>query len=203
MNQPIPTEVAQQVTNPVIKLLRSRVGLWVIGIISFVESALLVPIITDPFMVVYILADRTKAFWAIIVTTATSVAGGVTAYFMAYFFSEFVMSFFSPATLEYFAVLAEQARAETFVLSILGAITPVPYTLVGLAVGFVKGDLILFVVASVLGRGLRYAVVGYLTYKFGVHAMEHIRRHLKWITIITLILIIGYVALRFLWPVLG
>ncbi|MFN3188203.1 MAG: YqaA family protein [Candidatus Paceibacteria bacterium] len=198
MSQPIPTEVVEHVSHPVIKLLQSRAGLWIVGFISFIESALLVPIITDPFMVAYILANRAKAFWAVIVTTATSVVGGVVAYFMAFFFSDLVVGYFSPATLEHFSALAEQARAETFVISILGAITPIPYTLVGLAVGFVKGNLVIFVLASILGRGLRYAVVGYLTYKFGVHAMEHIRRHLKWITIVTLVLVLGYIALKFL-----
>lgn len=198
MPKSIPPEVVEHVTHPVIKLLQSRAGLWIIGLISFIESALVVPIITDPFMVAYILANRTKAFWAVIVTTVTSVVGGLVAYFMAFFFSDLVLGYFSPATLEHFSVLAEQARAETFMLSILGAITPIPYTLVGLAVGFVKGNLMMFIIASILGRGLRYAVVGYLTYKFGVHAMGHIRRHLKWITIVTLALALVYVMWKFL-----
>jgi membrane protein YqaA with SNARE-associated domain len=197
MSEPIPTEVVRQVSNPVIKLLQSRAGLWIIGLISFIESALVIPIITDPFMVVYILANRTKAFWAVIVTIATSVAGGVASYFMAYFFSDLVLSYFSPTTLEHFATLAEEAQAETFVITLLGAITPIPYTLVGLAVGFVKGNLLVFVIASLLGRGIRYAVVGYLTYKFGTHAMEHISRHLKWITVVTLVLAVGYLGLKF------
>jgi len=197
MSEKIPAEVVDQVSSPVIKLLQSRAGLWVIGTISFVESALVVPIITDPFMVVYILANRTKAFWAVIITTATSVAGGVASYFMAFFFSDLVLSYFSPTTLEYFVTLAEEAQAETFAITLLGAITPIPYTLVGLAVGFVKGNIILFIIASVVGRGLRYAVVGYLTYRFGTHAMEHIRRHLKWITVITLVVVSGYLAYKF------
>lgn len=198
MLEPIPKEVVRHVTNPVIKLLQSHVGLWVVGFVSFIESALPVPIITDPFMVAYILVNRHRAFWAVLITLATSVAGGVAAYFMAFFFSDLVMSYLSPATLEYLTVLAERARAETFVLTILGAITPIPYTLAALAVGFVKGNLLVFILASIVGRGLRYVVVGYLTYKFGVHAVEHIKRNFKWLTIITVVLVAIYITFRLL-----
>jgi len=198
MSIPPEIEVIKQVAHPIRTLLQSRAGLWIIGLISFIESALVVPIITDPFMVVYILANRTKAFWAVVVTTASSVLGGVAAYFMAFFFSDLVLNSLSPSTLDYFSTLAEEVRSETFVLTILGAITPIPYTLVGLAAGFVKGNLLIFVVASVLGRGLRYAVVGYLTYKFGEHAMMHIKRHMKWVTIVTFVLVAGYVVYKFL-----
>lgn len=198
MSEPIPKEVVEQVSHPVIKLLQSKAGLWVVGLISFIEGALLVPIITDPFMVAYILANRTKTFLAVAVTTVTSVAGGVAAYFMGFYFSELVLSYLSPDNLNYFSSLAEQARAETLALTIIGAITPVPYTLVGLAIGFVKGNIWVFIVASIFGRGLRYVVVGYLTYKFGAKAMKHIKRNLTWATVATVILVAVYVVYKLL-----
>jgi len=197
MSEPIPKEVVEQVYHPVIKFFQSKVSLWIVGLISFIESALLVPIITDPFMVAYILANRNKTVWAVVVTTATSVAGGVAAYFMAYFFSELVFSYLSPPTLEHFAVLTEEARSKTLMLTILGAITPIPYTLVGLAIGFVKGSLVVFILASIFGRGLRYVVVGYLTYQFGAQASLHIKRHLKWITVATILFVIIYIVSKF------
>lgn len=196
MREPIPTEVVEQVSHPVIRLFKSKAGLWLIGLISFVESVLPVPIITDPFMVAYILVNRHKTILAVVVTTVTSVAGGVVAYFTAFFFSDLVLSYLSASALEHFNVLAEEARSETFVLSILGAITPVPYTLVGLAIGFVKGSLLVFIVASVFGRGLRYVVVGYLTYRFGSQAMVHIRRHLGWMTLLTILIVSIYIIYK-------
>lgn len=174
--------------HPVVRLFQARFGVWIVGAISFLESATVLPIITDPFMVVYILANQNRAVLAVVVTTATSVLGGVAAYFMAFFFSDFVLSFLSPATFEYFETLAKEVRLETFMFTILGAITPIPYTLVGLAIGFVKANLLVFIIASILGRGLRYVVVGYLTYTFGIHATKYIRRYLKWITIATFVL---------------
>jgi membrane protein YqaA with SNARE-associated domain len=184
--------ITQHVSDRVKHLLQSRFGLWGIGLISFVESSLLLPIITDPFMVVYILANRNRWIAAVTVTVITSVAGGVAAYGMAYFFSAWVFGFLSPESLQEFSHIAERFKEETFILTILGAITPIPYTLVGLAAGFVKGSLIVFIVASLLGRIIRYTIVGYLTFKFGHQALEHIKQNLLWVSIITLIIAVVY-----------
>lgn len=198
MTTPLPREITKQVTHPIIRLLRSKFGLWIIGLISFIESALLVPIITEPFMVAYILVNRSRALAAVVCTTVTSVAGGVASYYMAFFFSNLVLGYLSPATLEHFSALAEQVRSETFVLTILGAVTPIPYTLVGLATGFVKAELWIFIVASFLGRGFRYALVGYLTYRFGEQAMQYITQHLRLATLGIIVLVGLYIVFKVL-----
>jgi len=175
--------------------LQSRFGLWILGLISFAESAFLLPIITDPFMMVYIIANQTRYIRAIVVTTATSVLGGVAAYVMAYYFSATILSWFSSDTLVEFTELSIRFQEETFVLTILGAITPIPYTLVGLAAGFVEGSLLVFILASVLGRALRYGVVGYLTHIFGPFAVKHIKKHLTWLSIVTAVIVLAYLLL--------
>lgn len=193
MSEMLPPELATQVTRPTVRLFQSRWGLWLVGLISFIEGALLVPIITDPFMIAYILLNRAKAFRAVVVTTLTSVAGGIAAYFMAFFFSELIIHFLSPNSASQLTQLATEVRSGTFVLTILGAITPVPYTLVCLAVGFVKGNLWVFIGASLLGRGSRYVVVGFLTYTFGTQAMQHIKKQLRSVTLVTIFLIVVYI----------
>jgi len=71
-------------------LLRSKYGLWALGGISFLESALLVPIITDPFLVAYILADKKSVYKGVLVTLLGSILGGVFAYAIAFLFYEFI-----------------------------------------------------------------------------------------------------------------
>jgi membrane protein YqaA with SNARE-associated domain len=157
----------------------------------------LVPIITDPFMVAYIVLNRARTFVAVIVTTATSVLGGLAAYFMARFFSDLVMPWLGPETLTYFEQLAVQIQNEIFVLTILGAVTPIPFTLVCLAAGFVSGNVWVFIIASILGRGFRYGVVGYLTYRFGAQATAHIKRNVRFATVGTIVLVGLYIAYKF------
>lgn len=160
-------------------LLRSRYGLWAVAGISFIESALVVPLITDPFLVAYILTNKTKAYTGVLVTTVASVAGGLFAYAIAFLFYEFIVEQYLTGPLgEQFFVIVESFKGGVFWITLAGAVTPIPYTLVALGAGFMKASLLIFIVASVLGRGGRYALVGFLTYRYGERALEMARRNM-------------------------
>lgn len=165
-------------------LLRSKLGLWALAGISFLESALVVPLVTDPFLVAYILADRRNTKKAVIVATITSILGGVVAYILAYAFYEFIAAqYLVGATGTQFHEIVADLQEGTFLFTLLGAVTPIPYTLVALAVGFLEGSLLLFVLASIIGRGARYVIVGYVTYRFGEGALSLARRNILLLTI--------------------
>lgn len=170
-------------------LLRSRYGAWTLGFVSFAESALVVPLVTDPFLSAYILADRKSALKGVIITVFTSVLGGVFAYAVAISFYEFIAATYltGPAG-EEFTALADEFQKGTFVITVLGAVTPVPYTLVALAAGFVKSNFLVFVFASAVGRAFRYGLVAWLTYHFGEHAIQIARQHLIKVTILLFVL---------------
>lgn len=160
-------------------LLRSRFGLWVLAGISFVESALLVPIITDPFLVAYILANRSSAYKGVIVTLVSSVAGGIFAYAIAFLFYEYIAANYLQGSVgEQFNTIVNTFNDGVFWVTLAGAITPIPYTLVALGAGFLKANIFLFLLASLLGRGARYLFVGYLTHRFGGRALAIARRNL-------------------------
>jgi len=174
-------------------LLRSRYGLLFLGIVSFAEAMLLVPIITDPFLVAYIVLNRSKAVLAVVVTTITSIMGGLGAYVLAAYFIDIALGFLSPESVVEFHAIAERFSDSTFALGLIGAITPVPFTLAALVAGTIKGNLLLFLFGVLLGRSFRYGVAGYLAYKFGDHALKIARGNIKIITIVTLILVSTYI----------
>lgn len=166
-------------------ILRSKYGLWALGAISFAESALPVPIITDPFMVAHIMADRAMVWRSVIVTTITSVTGGVFAYAIAFWFYEFIAAAYLHGPLaDEFALIADEFNKGTFVITILGAVTPVPYTIVAMAAGFVQANIMVFIAASLVGRVFRYGLVGWLTYWYGQQALAIARRHLILATVV-------------------
>lgn len=182
-------------TKKIHAFLKTKWGLWVLGLISFWESALPVPILTDPFLVIYILANQKKAVFAALVTTLSSVIGGVVAYGVALAVKEPILAFFSEEFVQQFNEIAFQMQAETFALSILGAITPIPYTTVALAAGFVEGSLFLFILASILGRGARYSIVAYVTYKLGALSNGSSRKSLFILSTVTIFILTIY----FIW----
>lgn len=172
-------------------LMESRSGLWLIGVVSFLESALPIPIITDPFMVAGILANRSKAALIVAITLVTSVLGGVVAYFLARYFFGLLESMMTVGMRDQFVVLTTTMdTSNTLVLTLVGAVTPIPYTMTAWVVGITKGSLFWFIAGSFIGRGFRYIVVGVCTYWFGPRALTYARRSLG-VTSILLIILAG------------
>lgn len=178
-------------------MFRSRFGLWFLGIISFAESMLFAPIVTDPFMVAYILFNRARTFVAVMVTTLTSVAGGVMAYLIAVYFIDLAFNYLSPDAVAQFTELSTKYGDSVFVLAFLGALTPIPYTLTAVVAGAIKGNLLLFILGSFIGRAIRYGIVGYLAYRFGEEAMKIVRGNIKLITVVAFILAGIYLFLMY------
>lgn len=177
--------------------LRSKYGIWGLALISFIESALLVPIITDPFLIAYILANKRNAFRAIAITTLASVIGGVAAYFIAVGFFEVVVTpYIEAATEERIHSFASGFEEGAFLLTLTGALTPLPYTIVAMAAGLVQANFMLFILASLLGRSFRYTVEGVLVYKFGEPALKIVKKQIVVTTIISVALIAAYVLYK-------
>jgi len=179
-------------------ILRSRYGLWGLALISFIESALIVPLITDPFLIAYILSNRKNTVRAILITTFASVLGGVAAYLIAVGLFEVLLSpYISEVTRNSILTTASSFEDGAFILTVTGAVTPLPYTFVALAAGIVQSGLFLFIVASLLGRGFRYSVEGFLTYRFGDRAMRMVRKQIVLVSIFCILVIIWYIFFKF------
>lgn len=177
------------------RLMSARSGVWVVSAVSLIESALPLPLITDPFLVAAILVDKTNTTRLVIAATITSVVGGIIAYLMFFLFFETVLQWMTQSMIGQFHEMVGQVNngySSTFILTILGAVTPVPYTIVAWVVGAVKGSLWAFATASVIGRGGRYIIVGYSTKHFGPLAINYARRYIGIVSVVLVISIILY-----------
>ncbi|HEY0964597.1 MAG TPA: VTT domain-containing protein [Candidatus Paceibacterota bacterium] len=179
-------------------LLRSKYGLWFLGATSFADAALALPIIVDPFMVAYIVANRKKALLGVTVTILASVLGGVATYLFAAFFIDQILHFFSPEMSESFYHVITIFDQGTFALAFLGALTPVPYTLVAAVAGVLKGSLVMFILGSVAGRIIRFGIVGYFTYQFGDVALQIAKNHLKIVSVLSVLAVLAYIFYKVL-----
>jgi membrane protein YqaA with SNARE-associated domain len=177
-------------------LMGSRSGLWLIGMVSFVESALPVPIITDPFMVAGILANRSKAALVVGITLVSSIIGGITAFVMARYFFGWLELMMTTGIFDQFQNLILMDSSNTLVVTLIGSVTPIPYTVTAWVIAVGEGSLLLFIVASVFGRGIRYGIIGVCTYRFGPRALTYARRSLG-LTSVAVLLFVGlYIWLK-------
>jgi membrane protein YqaA with SNARE-associated domain len=170
------------------QLLRDRSGLKVLSLISFIESALPLPILTDPFLIAAILVDKKNTIKLVLFTTTASLLGGLVAYFVATFFFDTIAVAITPQIAEELDRIITTNESSTFVLTIVGAVTPIPYTIIAWVVAITEGSLLAFILASIIGRGLRYSIVGYCTYKFGIQAVSYIKKYIGLTSVLVFIL---------------
>lgn len=178
------------------ELIKRRSGTWLLGLISFVESFLPLPLITDPFLVAAILLDRSRARFFILLTIGTSILGGLAAYFTALFFFDFLLSIMTESMSAEFHELVVSNESSILLLTLFGAITPVPYTFVAWVVAALEGSVWIFLFGSLIGRTLRYAIVGYSVYRFGPLAITYARRYIGLSTILLIIIAAGVIWLK-------
>lgn len=180
------------------RALRSKSAEWFLAVIAFTESSFL-PILIDPFQVVFTLARTERWFRYVIIITIASVLGGVAGYALgALFFDVIAEEVIETYGLtEEFGSIAGLLGDNVFLMTLVGAITPLPYKIVALAAGFLKVNILVFIFASIIGRFVRFFLVGFLTKKFGEEAQKRLKRHTNMITIAIVLGIILYIALSF------
>ena len=71
------------------------------------------------------------------------------------------------------------------------AFTPIPYKVFTISAGFFKIDLLTFILASIVGRGLRFFLVGYLMKLFGHFMGDVIYKYFNIFSIVVAVIVIG------------
>ena len=77
----------------------------------------------------------------------------------------------------------------------LAGFTPLPYKVFTIASGLIGFNILIFIIISLISRGLRFFIVSYLSYKFGDIFTDFMNKHgSKWFTVIGIsIVIIGII----------
>ncbi|MEQ8815313.1 MAG: YqaA family protein [Thalassobaculum sp.] len=173
---------------------------WWLALVAFVESSVF-PIPPDVMLVPMILADRRRAWRVATIATAASVAGGVAGYAIGSLFFEAlgqpILDLYGYA--DKFASFAGRYN-EWGAWIVFGAgVTPFPYKVITIASGVTRLDLVVFMVASVLARGIRFFAVAALLWWFGPPIRRFLDRYLGPVTVVFFVLLIGgFVALKYL-----
>ncbi|MBI2618298.1 DedA family protein [Candidatus Kaiserbacteria bacterium] len=158
--------------------------------LSFTESSFLF-IPPDILLVAILLVSSRQWFYYAALTTVASLLGAVFGYAVAVFFYDTVgvqiVNFY------HLSAHMESARLlfnrNAFWAVFTAAFTPIPYKVAVLAAGFLKIDFFTFLLASILGRGLRYTVVAYAVRLFGKEATTFLSRYSVGVTVAVLVVI--------------
>ena len=173
---------------------------YYLAVVSFIESSFF-PIPPDVMVIPMVISKKNDFIKIFLITTIFSVLGGMLGYLIGAFFFEFgahIMSFYGYedklSKIKENLVNSDGFYAWLGVLFLAG-FTPLPYKVFTIASGLIGFNFLIFVLISLISRGLRFFLVSYLSYKFGDLFNEYMDKHgSKWFTIIgILIVIIGLI----------
>ena len=177
--------------------------------VSFVESSFF-PIPADPLLIALILGLRKRAFYYAFICTAGSVFGGIFGYFVGSFlwwtetmeFSSIATFFFTyiPGfTEQLFYNIQAQYESYNFVVIFTAAFTPIPYKVFSISAGAFDINFFTFVVASILGRGLRFYGITVVLWYFGRPVKKIIDKYFDLLAILLLLIsIISYIIIVYI-----
>ncbi len=186
-----------------LNLARHKLSKPFLAFISFIESSFF-PIPPDVMIVPMVLAKKDDYLKIFLIATVFSVLGGILGYFLGSLFLEFSMSIieFYKYENKVFELQNKLSNKAGFVFWIgtlfLAGFTPLPYKVFTITSGFIGFNLYMFILISLISRGLRFFIVSYLSMKFGDKFENLLKKEgLKWFTIVGVLIVLFALGLYF------
>nr|WP_211170888.1 YqaA family protein [Parazoarcus communis] len=170
---------------------RHRHAPWYLGGLSFAESSFF-PIPPDVMLAPMSLANPRRAMWFALLTTLTSVAGGLFGYLIGAYAFDAIEPWLRES--RYWGAY-EQAVAWFgewgFWAVFVAGFSPIPYKVFTIAAGALSMALLPFTLASLVGRGARFFLVAGLMAWGGARMEAVLHRYidrLGWATVAAVVL---------------
>lgn len=177
----------------VLRWAAHRHASWYLGVLSFAESSFF-PLPPDVMLAPMTLARPDRAWQYALLTTLTSVAGGLLGFAIGYFALEMVEGLLLDwGYWDGYLRARDWFARWGFWAVFLAGFSPIPYKVFTISAGALAMNPLLFLLASLIGRGGRfYLVVGLI--RFGGAPMEQkLRQHvdlLGWLVVALCIIIL-------------
>lgn len=169
---------------------RGRHGRFWLAAVAFAEASFFI-VPPDLILIAIVLAGGGWIRHAII-TTVFSVLGGAAGYLLGWGLFDLVgrrvVEFYGLA--ETVSEVAGFFSGNAFLAIFVSAFTPIPYKVFTIAAGLFKINFAVFLVASLLGRGLRFFAVAYLTRLLGPKLNRRGYHYFNLLTLLVTILVI-------------
>ena len=164
--------------------------------LSFAESSFF-PVPPDVLQIALTLERREKAFFYAAISTLGSVLGGVFGYLIGYAFWHALSGFFLTYVFkeEVFLKVEGLYNQYDFWCVFIAAFTPIPYKVFTVAAGVFTVSLPMFMIASAIGRGMRFFIVAGLLYKFGPPIKTFIEKYFNLLSLVFVVVLVGAFAL--------
>ena len=169
---------------------------WFLSIISFAESSFF-PIPPDIILIPMVLARKAQAFFYAFLCTFFSVIGGMFGYLIGLT----VFNSIGILLLNFYQLGEQVAEFKSYYNSygawivMIAGFTPFPFKVITISSGLFQLNFIVFIICSILSRGLRFYIVTGLLYFFGDKIKLFIDKYFNILTILFFIILIGSILI--------
>lgn len=180
----------------------TRYGTPALTLLAFAESSFF-PIPPDPLLIALAVSRPEKSLWYALICSISSAFGGILGYLIGWqlwsIMDTFFFNYIPGFTQEVFNLVAQKYNENAFLAIFTAAFTPIPYKVFTIAGGVFKINFIVFVIASAIGRSMRFFLVAGLIMKFGPGVKSFIERYFDWAAIgFTVLLILGFILIKYM-----
>jgi membrane protein YqaA with SNARE-associated domain len=184
--------VLRRLYDRTIALADTPYALAALAVIAFVESSVF-PIPPDVLMIPMMLARPNRAFLIAGVALAASVAGGMLGYYIGAVLFESVgrpvLEFYGKDV--YFDDFATRYNAYGAWAVLIAGVTPFPYKVITIMSGTTGLSLPVFIVASIVARGVRFYALAVMLRLYGAPIRLFIERWFGLLSVAFVALLIG------------
>ena len=157
--------------------VKSRHAVSLLSTVSFAESFIF-PIPPDLLLIPLSISNPKKAYYFAMLTTIFSVLGGVIGYLAGIYFADLFLSTLGWMFDEKSVETTIEWMAEWGVMVVLiSGFSPIPYKIFTVASGVIGLAFVPFLIASFLGRGMRFFLIGFIVSKGGDNLENKLRNY--------------------------
>ena len=177
-------------------------GPMALFLLAMAESSFF-PIPPDPILIALCLGAVTRSFRFAAIATAASVVGGMIGYGIGagawHVAQDWFFTYVPGVNPESFARVQGLYDRFDFWAVFLAGLTPIPYKVFTLSAGVFSINFGIFLIASVLSRGLRFFVVAALIHRFGHSIAAFIDRYFNLLALaFGVLLVAGFIVIELL-----
>ena len=182
----------------VLSWAETRYGVPALLAVAFAESSFF-PVPPDVLIIALALSIPSRAFYYAAVSLLGSVSGGILGYVIGLEFMDLIgwrILYFYGIDEKFVYLQSLFQQYDAWVVIIAG-FTPLPYKLFTISGGACRIDFTVFLVASMVGRAMRFFLVGGMIYFFGAPVKTFVERYFNLLTVIFAVLfVLGFAVFK-------
>ncbi len=184
-------------------------GMPALFLLALAESSFF-PVPPDVLLIALAVSIPKRSFKYALVCSLGSVLGGVIGYGIGYMlwygpdgtfsaFARFFFDYIPGFTVQVFNLVQGKYNENAFLAVFTAGFTPIPYKVFTIAGGVCKINFLEFLLASAVGRSMRFFLVAGIIWKFGEPITKWIDKYFNKLAILfTVLLIGGFIVVKLL-----